>query len=57
LAQRASGRLAQSSVAAQSDDRVGFRVSTHGVYNSYDEVDYVFERLVAQVEATGLPTV
>ncbi len=46
-----------SSIAADSDDRVGFRVSTHGVYNNYDEVDYVFGRLVDQVHQTGLPTI
>lgn len=46
-----------SSTAAPGDDRVGFRVSTHGVYNSYDEVDYVFDRLVDQIQQTGLPTI
>jgi len=46
----------RSSLAAESDDRVGFRISTHGVYNSYEEVDYVFDRLVYQIEQTGLPT-
>ena len=37
------------------DNRVGFRVSTHGVYNNYDQIDYMFDRLVAAVNATGLP--
>jgi isopenicillin-N epimerase len=46
----------KSSLAASGDDRVGFRISTHGVYNSYDEVDHVFDRLVYQVQQTGLPT-
>ncbi|WP_295884343.1 aminotransferase class V-fold PLP-dependent enzyme [uncultured Thiohalocapsa sp.] len=46
-----------SSTAAPGDDRVGFRVSTHGVYNSYDEVDYVFDRLVYHIQQTGLPTI
>jgi selenocysteine lyase/cysteine desulfurase len=46
-----------SSLAAASDDRVGFRVSTHGVYNSYDEVDHVFDRLVYQIQQSGLPTI
>ena len=45
-----------SNVAAPGDDRVGFRISTHGVYNSYDEVDYMFDRLVYQVQQTGLAT-
>ncbi len=47
----------KSSLAATSDDRVGFRISTHGVYNSYDEVDYVFERLVYEIQQTGQPTI
>jgi hypothetical protein len=46
-----------SSLAAPSDDRVGFRISTHGVYNSYDEVDYMFDRLVYQIQQTGLATI
>ncbi|HZD54700.1 MAG TPA: aminotransferase class V-fold PLP-dependent enzyme [Candidatus Aquicultoraceae bacterium] len=37
------------------DDRIGFRVSTHGVYNDYGQVDYMFDRLVAAVDATALP--
>jgi len=37
-----------------ADNRIAFRVSTHGVYNSYREIDYMFERLVAAVNATGL---
>jgi selenocysteine lyase/cysteine desulfurase len=41
--------------ADPADNRVGFRVSTHGVYNNYDQIDYMFERLVAAVNATGLP--
>lgn len=45
----------RSSSAATADDRVGFRISTHGVYNDYEEVAYVFERLVARVSASGLP--
>jgi selenocysteine lyase/cysteine desulfurase len=35
--------------------RVGFRVSTHAMYNNYQEIDWMFERLVAAVDATGLP--
>lgn len=38
-----------------ADNRVAFRASTHGVYNSYDQIDYMFERLVAAVNAAGLP--
>lgn len=38
-----------------SSNRIGFRVSTHAVYNNYEEIDYMFERLVAAVDATGLP--
>lgn len=38
-----------------ADNRVGFRVSTHGVYNNYDQIDHMFDRLVAAVNASGLP--
>jgi selenocysteine lyase/cysteine desulfurase len=38
-----------------ADNRVGFRVSTHGVYLDYDEVDWAIQRLAARVDATGLP--
>lgn len=38
------------------DDRIGFRVSTHGVYNSFGDVDYVFDRLVHHIENQGLAT-
>ncbi|MCG6940572.1 MAG: aminotransferase class V-fold PLP-dependent enzyme [Thiohalocapsa sp.] len=47
----------ESSLAAAGDDRVGFRVSTHGVYNNYDEVDDMFDRLVYHVQQTGVPTI
>ncbi len=38
-----------------SDNRIGFRISTHAVYNNFDDVDHMFERLVAAINATGLP--
>ena len=44
----------RSSSAALADDRVGFRISTHGVYNNYDEIDYVFDRLVYHINQSGL---
>lgn len=44
----------RSSQLAPADDRIGFRISTHGVYNSYDEVDYVFGRLVDHIARSGL---
>jgi len=47
----------RSSLSAASDDRVGFRVSTHGVYNGYDEIDDMFDRLVYHVAQTGLSTI
>lgn len=37
------------------DDRIGFRVSTHAMYNNYEQIDWMFDRLVAAVDATGLP--
>ena len=42
-------------VADSSDNRVGFRISTHGVYNNYQQIDYMFDRLVKAVNASGLP--
>jgi selenocysteine lyase/cysteine desulfurase len=45
----------RSSSAEPGDDRIGFRISTHGVYNDFDDVEYVFSRLVDRVNATGLP--
>ncbi|EGV16381.1 aminotransferase class V-fold PLP-dependent enzyme [Thiocapsa marina] len=44
----------RSSQRAPADDRIGFRISTHGVYNSYEEVEYVFGRLIDQVARSGL---
>lgn len=38
-----------------ASNRIGFRVSTHAVYNNYSEIDHMFDRLVAAVDATGLP--
>jgi isopenicillin-N epimerase len=38
-----------------ADNRVALRVSTHGVYNNYQQIDYMFGRLVKAVNATGLP--
>ena len=34
-----------------ADNRIALRVSTHGVYNNYDQIDYMFGRLVKAVEA------
>jgi isopenicillin-N epimerase len=42
-------------VTDPTSNRIGFRVSTHAVYNNYEEIDYMFDRLVAAVDATGLP--
>jgi isopenicillin-N epimerase len=38
-----------------ADNRIGFRVSTHAVYNNFDDIEILFDRLVAAVDATGLP--
>lgn len=38
-----------------ADNRVGFRVSTHAMYNNYKEIDHLFKRLVHHIDATGLP--
>lgn len=45
----------RSEAAAPADDRIGLRVSTHGVYNDEDQVQHVFRRICAQVDAAGLP--
>jgi len=37
------------------DDRIGFHISTHAVYNNFEQLDYMFERLEATVNAAGLP--
>ncbi len=37
-----------------ADNRVGFRISTHAVYNNYEEINYLLERLVFHVDASGL---
>jgi isopenicillin-N epimerase len=37
-----------------ADNRVALRISTHGVYNNYDQIDYMFDRLVAAINKTGL---
>ena len=47
----------RDTVADPGDNRVGFRVATHGVYMDTDQIDYFFDQLVAQVNATGLPQV
>jgi len=38
-----------------ADNRIGFRISTHAVYNSREEIDWLFDRLVHHVNASGLP--
>ncbi len=38
-----------------ADNRVGFRISTHAMYNNYEQIDYMFDRLVAKINASGLP--
>ncbi len=36
-----------------ADNRVGFRVATHGVYNDRQEIDWMVKRLAEQVDAIG----
>ena len=45
----------RDSAASTADDRVAFRISTHAMYNNRDEIDMMFNRLVEEVNATGLP--
>lgn len=37
-----------------ADNRVGFRISTHAMYNNFEQIDHMFERLVVHVNASGL---
>ncbi len=41
--------------ADAADNRVGFRVATHAMYNDQDQVDWFVQRLAEQVDASGLP--
>ncbi len=41
--------------ADPGDNRVGFRVATHGVYNDLAQIDWLMGRLAEQVDASGLP--
>ena len=47
----------RSRADAAADDRIGLRISTHGMYNDADEVDHVLARVIAQVERSGLAQV
>lgn len=38
-----------------TDNRIGFRISTHAMYVNFEQIDYLFERLAAHVDASGLP--
>ena len=37
------------------NDRIGFRISTHAVYNNEAQVDLMFDRLVAALDALDMP--
>jgi selenocysteine lyase/cysteine desulfurase len=49
----------RTSQSEPSNNRIGFRVSTHAMYNSPREIDHVFDRIVYHVQrvssAYGLP--
>lgn len=47
-------RDASSDQGGSGNDRIGLRISTHGVYNSKEDVDLLVESLVRQIDATGL---
>ncbi|QEM69231.1 aminotransferase class V-fold PLP-dependent enzyme [Geobacter sp. FeAm09] len=38
-----------------ADNRIGFRISTHAMYNNYSQIDWMFDQLVAEIDASGLP--
>lgn len=37
------------------DDRIGFRISIHAVYNDQEQIDIMFDRLVAAIDAIDMP--
>lgn len=40
-----------------ADNRIGFRISTHAMYNNFQQIDYLLKRLVYHINAAGLPQV
>ena len=38
-----------------ADNRVALRISTHAMYNSPAQIDFVFDRLVSLIDSSGLP--
>jgi hypothetical protein len=38
-----------------ANNRIGCRVRTHAVFNNYEEIDHMFDRLVAALDVTVCP--
>lgn len=38
-----------------ADNRVGFRISTHAMYNNPEQIDFMFDRLAGLIDSAGLP--
>jgi selenocysteine lyase/cysteine desulfurase len=47
-------RDGKSSPDSTASDRIGLRVSTHAVYNSKEEIDFLFQQIVTLVDKSGL---
>ncbi len=47
-------RDANSDSSSSGADRCGFRISTHSVYNSKEEIDFMFDRLATYMDESGL---
>jgi len=41
--------------ASTADDRVAFRISTHAMYNDWDQIEILFRRLKDEIDKAGLP--
>lgn len=50
-------RDASSDPLSSGNDRIGLRISTHGVYNSREDVDLLFDSIVKHIDATGISQV
>lgn len=45
----------RNSITDAADNRIGLRISTHAMYNHYEQIDYLFARLVSHVNNARLP--
>ncbi len=45
----------RASKASTADDRIAFRISTHAMYNDWDQIETLFRRLKEEIDKAGLP--